>query len=251
MLQTKTRLSIYGITSSFKSPRECYKQRSSCCSNSSSSCFKSPRECYKQIERNCSSFYNKCFKSPRECYKHALFTSLAWLGERVSSPQGNATNISLSLILSSQTEVVSSPQGNATNLNVKRLSFEDYVRFKSPRECYKQKIVSEVEVDPGGFKSPRECYKPPPSYSRLLRLTVSSPQGNATNEGEDPEKVKTERSFKSPRECYKPAYYSYPYLILKAVSSPQGNATNKGKKNSSFFFLFQVPKGMLQTRSTS
>ena len=61
------------------------------CYNCSS--FKSPRECYKQNNELRAIAFSSCFKSPRECYK--LMSGIAITGKAwhsVSSPQGNATN---------------------------------------------------------------------------------------------------------------------------------------------------------------
>ena len=56
---------------------------------------------------------------------------------------------------------------------------------------------------------------------------VSSPQGNATNSIDSPVYRRKSLSFKSPRECYK---------------------RSNGSPFRTQLFLFQVPKGMLQTQ---
>ena len=98
----------------FKSPRECYKLHGDFQTLLRWTCFKSPRECYKLISSSSSESCFCCFKSPRECYKR-LGNHLNHLFRGVSSPQGNATNDGLWLILSFGDFRVSSPQGNATN----------------------------------------------------------------------------------------------------------------------------------------
>ena len=145
--------------------------------------FKSPRECYKQKSRSepHTSFIR--FKSPRECYKREGYTPrLVLQSYKFQVPKGMLqTNICSHTIIRSFFGV-SSPQGNATN-NVNCRKYESKTGcFKSPRECYKPRSGTLKEIDTPGFKSPRECYK-------LYKLRgfcpynwwVSSPQGNATN----------------------------------------------------------------------
>ena len=69
-------------------------------------------------------------------------------------------------------------------------------------------------------------------------------------------KPQGELCFKSPRECYKPHRTSALCRMSYKVSSPQGNATNVTLEYKTWSVplghgLFQVPKGMLQTRELS
>ena len=151
---------------------------------------------------------------------------------RVSSPQGNATNKITTIRLQKFCKSVSSPQGNATNYIELLLLLLLLLRFKSPRECYKQHLL----------------------LANLRKtLTVSSPQGNATN--------KLQCSLIYSRHCVSsPQGNATNFLpILSSfventgVSSPQGNATNNSILVWKTVLLteFQVPKGMLQTISKS
>ena len=166
---------------------------------------------------------------------------------------------------------VSSPQGNATNATLSPWAKDSEKSFKSPRECYKLTLVLFIKKHIYSFKSPRECYKHIEAFKELSLLMFQVPKGMLQTFVSRCLRCSSQIGFKSPRECYKPAYYSYPYLILKAVSSPQGNATNLAfsifccKVRKSFksprecykpltpYYhsrrrgTFQVPKGMLQT----
>ena len=149
-----------------------------------------------------------------------------------------------------QSSQVSSPQGNATNAATMLMMYGWALSFKSPRECYKRFPVktclsapamfqvpkgmlqtgNELQVvydTTACFKSPRECYKPSQPDPVNPKHGVSSPQGNATNNGRG----------------------TLEHHRLYPVSSPQGNATNicLGSRTYSRSSPFQVPKGMLQT----
>ena len=191
----------------------------------------------------------------------------------VSSPQGNATNW-LTLFMRKTWQSVSSPQGNATNFTFRKRCWHLETCFKSPRECYKHPGVSLGVYYVSSFQVPKgmlQTGNEPNHGTRkkdlfqvpkgMLQTTlspggtitwglVSSPQGNATNFVRD--KIFTRYKtfcFKSPRECYKLLHNLNLKNCWTKVSSPQGNATNVDTfyVNIDFIYLFQVPKGMLQT----
>ena len=124
---------------------------------------------------------------------------------------------------------VSSPQGNATNLIDLTQKLFDARSFKSPRECYKLDwwtFYSIIEFL--SFKSPRECYKPfLLLFFAWLKLSVSSPQGNATNNKALNVIVAFGLWFQVPKGMLQTGE-----LLLNFQSS---------------LYMFQVPKGMLQT----
>ena len=105
---------------------------------------------------------SRSFKSPRECYKRVHGETCTMSGLGVSSPQGNATNQKLPRWGYRSSPPFQVPKGMLQTFSRCPLPRGTMLRFKSPRECYKQ---------------PR-CPRRTP-----ISPNVSSPQGNATNMG--------------------------------------------------------------------
>jgi hypothetical protein len=125
-------------------------------------------------------------------------------------------------------------------------------RFQVPKGMLQTGIrCSQFFIPFSRFKSPRECYKHMLLTPWSNRLKVSSPQGNATNETllHFVVLVDTNMEVSSPQGNATNVYKTQNTLILRQkVSSPQGNATNlRLPLKLPSDFLFQVPKGMLQT----
>ena len=148
--------------------------------------------------------------------------------EEVSSPQGNATNTLSKSRETCKSISVSSPQGNATNIKNAKDLINAIGQFQVPKgmlqtlqlDCVAS-LSSVFQVPKGMLQTPKRIAKP-----LAMGLSVSSPQGNATNQFSGFRPFRTFVCFKSPRECY------------KRKEEPIYTECKK---------LFQVPKGMLQT----
>ena len=193
----------------------------------------------------------RSFKSPRECYKllNSLGTSSSWFS--VSSPQGNATN-EHRIRSSERRVIVSSPQGNATNSLLNLLPTSPIsLRFKSPRECYKQQTETEQTVEekkrfqvPKGMLQTDQESSIPKCY-RLFQV----PKGMLQTLGYCHYGKGVAFSFKSPRECYKLERTGYNKNLVLGFKSPREcyKRTCRAHIGRTAEHQFQVPKGMLQT----
>ena len=134
MLQTFYCTSSLFPTPCFKSPRECYKPEEDGVQTDWHFSFQVPKGMLQTpVEDGIDVIGNTLgFKSPRECYKPSHKKNLWTFWKRVSSPQGNATNILFTW-------------GGAKSLS----------RFKSPRECYKRKDAFMILPNELRFQVPK------------------------------------------------------------------------------------------------
>ena len=126
---------------------------------------------------------------------------------------------------------------------------EDHVGgFKSPRECYKHWNSNSTASRVTTFQVPKGMLQTlDREYRTRLHIWFQVPKGMLQTRSTWSRLYKT-LGFKSPRECYKLKVRESKLKVWK-VSSPQGNATNgKRKAKEASQHVFQVPKGMLQTK---
>ena len=82
-------------------------------------------------------FVNTSFKSPRECYKlFAVGSATSSANQSFQVPKGMLQTI-YGETIRIEIYIISSPQGNATNISDAVYTHVLSKNFKSPRECYK------------------------------------------------------------------------------------------------------------------
>ena len=126
--------------------------------------------------------------------------------------------------------------------------------FQVPKGMLQTQFLSYLLKTPNnGFKSPRECYKhsSKPLRKNQSTITVSSPQGNATNPYAVPRVMGTAIQFQVPKGMLQTLC-----RLNTCVCTPTWFQVPKGKLQTVYFPIyspsstkgFQVPKGMLQTQ---
>ena len=148
----------------------------------------------------------------------------------VSSPQGNATNAGVCSV----TVMVCTfqvPKGMLQTVGYCHYGKGVAFSFKSPRECYKHLPNTAYLRCPTWFQVPKGMLQTTVIDELLIvEEVVSSPQGNATNQGKKTPFSSSYPCVSSPQGNATNIFLHLYYCCRGLVSSPQGNATNGDEK---------------------